>query len=142
MIEIFEDAKVETSEDTRKKAIAAFGFDEPPALEKLSRSDFGSDEEFYNAVAELSVRNNSPEYREAYRKIRRSTPRRKKLRRKRQQSKSTKRRLHRQSRAVCCVQRNSRKWTIRHERWPKMTLPPVEFPSRKWGRPWPGMRSS
>lgn len=71
MIEIFEDAKVETSEDTRKKAIAAFGFDEPPALEKLSRSDFGSDEEFYNAVAELSVRNNSPEYREAYRKIRR-----------------------------------------------------------------------
>lgn len=62
--------RVETSEDTREKVIRALGFDEPPAAEKLARSDFGSDEEYFHAVAELSVRNNSPEYREAYRAIR------------------------------------------------------------------------
>ena len=63
--------RVETTTDTREKAAQALGFDEPPVAEKLSRSDFNSDEEYFHAVAELSLRNNSPEYREAYRRIRR-----------------------------------------------------------------------
>lgn len=69
MIENFV-CRVETGEDTRKKAVAALGFDERPVEEKLSRGDFDSDEAYFRAVAELSVRNNSPEYREAYRRIR------------------------------------------------------------------------
>lgn len=71
MLELFTDAKIETSADTRAKAVRALGLDEPPVSEKLSRTDFGSDEEYFHALTELSLRNNSPEYREAYQKIRR-----------------------------------------------------------------------
>lgn len=70
MNEIFA-PKVETSMDTRNKFARALGFDEPPVEQKLNRADFGSDEEYFHACAELAVRNNSPEYREAYNKIRR-----------------------------------------------------------------------
>lgn len=70
MIENFTE-KVITSADTRRQAIAALGFDEPPVEKKLCRSDFKTDEEYLHAVTELSLRNHSPEYRETYRRIRR-----------------------------------------------------------------------
>ena len=70
MEDFFEDTKVVTSADTRAKVVRALGFDEPPTTEKLSRSSFNSDEEYFDAVARLSVQQNSPEYREAYRAIR------------------------------------------------------------------------
>ena len=70
MFDIFENAKVETSADTKEKVIRALGFDEPPVGEKLERSAFPSDEAYFDAVARLSVQQNSPEYREAYRAIR------------------------------------------------------------------------
>ena len=63
--------RVETSAETREKAVQALGFDEPPTAEKLSRSDFNSDEEYFHACAELAVRNHSPEYRAEYTRIRR-----------------------------------------------------------------------
>lgn len=70
MIENFTE-RVITSEDTRRQMIQALGFDEPATAEKLSRHNFSSDEDYFAAVAELSVKHNSPEYREAYRKVRR-----------------------------------------------------------------------
>lgn len=70
MLENFTE-RIITSADTREKAAKALGFDEPPIEEKLSRSDFKTDEEYFHACAELSLRNRSPEYREAYRKTRR-----------------------------------------------------------------------
>ncbi len=63
--------KVISSADVREKAVQRLGFDEPPITEKLSRSDFGSDEAYFHACAELAVRNRSPEYRAEYQKIRR-----------------------------------------------------------------------
>lgn len=69
MIEHFVE-RVETSEDTRRRAVAALGFDEPPTEEKLNRADFGSDEAYFHACAELAVRNHSEEYRKEYEKIR------------------------------------------------------------------------
>lgn len=71
MIENFTDYRIETSEDTRAKMVRAFGFDEPPHAEKLSRADFDSDEAYFSAVAETSVRHNSPEFRAAYKAVRR-----------------------------------------------------------------------
>lgn len=68
---MYDMTKVETSADTRKKMARQFGFDEPSVTEKLNRADFGSDEEYFHACAELAVRNNSPEYRREYTKIRR-----------------------------------------------------------------------
>lgn len=70
MEDLFKDAKVVTSADTRAKAVRALGLDEPPVTEKLSRSSFSSDEEYFDACARLSVQQNSPEYREAYRAVR------------------------------------------------------------------------
>lgn len=71
MMELFDGAKLETSADTRAKAVRALGFDEPPATEKLSRSSFSSDEEYIHACTELSLRNHSPEYRQEYERLRR-----------------------------------------------------------------------
>lgn len=71
MLELFTDAKIETSADTRAKAVRALGLDKPPVTEKLNRADFGSDEEYFHAMTELTLRNHSPEYRETYQKIRR-----------------------------------------------------------------------
>lgn len=62
--------RVETSADTREKAAQALGFDEPPVEAKLSRANFSSDEAYFHACAELAVRNNSPEYRREYERIR------------------------------------------------------------------------
>lgn len=70
MMELFDNAKLETSEDTRKKAIAALGLDEVPISQKLDRAAFDSDEAYFSAVALESVRHNSPEFRQAYRQIR------------------------------------------------------------------------
>lgn len=70
MLELFTDAKIETSADTRAKAVRALGLDEPPVAEKLNRADFSSDEEYFHALTELSLRNNSPEYRAEYSRIR------------------------------------------------------------------------
>lgn len=70
MMEFFDNAKLETSEDTRKKAIAALGLDEVPISQKLDRAAFDSDEAYFSAVALESVRHNSPEFRQAYRQIR------------------------------------------------------------------------
>ena len=69
--ELFTEARVETSADTRAKAIAALGFDELATAEKLDRANFDSDEQYFDAVAMLSVRHNDPTYREAYTKVRR-----------------------------------------------------------------------
>lgn len=71
MIENFTTCRVETSEDTRKRAVAALGLDEPSTTEKLDRRDYPSDEAYFHACAELALRNNSPEYRREYQKIRR-----------------------------------------------------------------------
>lgn len=70
MSDIFANSRVETSADTREKLKRALGFDEPPVTEKLNRADFGRDEEYFHACAELAVRNNSPEYRREYQRIR------------------------------------------------------------------------
>lgn len=70
-MELFDNAKVETSADTRERAIRALGLDEVPVEKKLNRSDFPSDESYFDAVARLSVQHNDPAYREAYRAIRR-----------------------------------------------------------------------
>lgn len=71
MIENFTEYRVETSADTREKAVRAFGFDEPATTKKLDREDYPSDEAYFHACAELTLRNNSPEYRKEYTKIRR-----------------------------------------------------------------------
>ena len=71
MYDLFENAKVETSADTREKVVRALGFDEPPVEQKLSRSSFNTDEEYFDACARLAVQNHSPEYRREYERIRR-----------------------------------------------------------------------
>lgn len=71
MNDIFQNAKVETSMDTRNRVARALGFDEPPVEQKLSRSSFCSDEEYFDACARLAVQNYSPEYRAEYTRIRR-----------------------------------------------------------------------
>ena len=57
--------RVETSAETREKAAQALGFDEPPVGQKLSRSDFNSDEEYFHACAELAVRKHQEEIAQA-----------------------------------------------------------------------------
>lgn len=71
MIENFTEYRVETSEDTLRRAVAALGFDEPATAEKLDRRNFPSDEAYFDAAALLAMRNSSDEYRQHYEKIRR-----------------------------------------------------------------------
>ena len=71
MEDFFKDAKVVTSADTRAKAVRALGLDEPPVTEKLSRSSFSSDEEYFDACTRLAVQNHDPAYRAEYTRIRR-----------------------------------------------------------------------
>lgn len=70
MIENFVDYKVETSDDTRQRVVAALGLDEVPVEMKLNRGDFSSDEEFFDAAALLAVRNHDETYRREYERIR------------------------------------------------------------------------
>ena len=71
MMELFDNAKLETSASTRAKAARLFGLDEPPVTEKLDRASFATDEEYLHAATELSLRNHSPEYRREYERLRR-----------------------------------------------------------------------
>lgn len=71
MYNLFENAKVTTSEDTRIKAAQILGFTEPAVTEKLNRADFPSDEAYFDACARLAVQNHDPAYRAEYTRIRR-----------------------------------------------------------------------
>lgn len=58
-------ANIETAENVREKAKAAFGFDMSSALDLVKRSDYDSDEAYLDAVAKAELERSSPEYRAA-----------------------------------------------------------------------------
>lgn len=58
-------ANIETAENVREKAKAAFGFDMSSALDLVKRSDYDSDETYLDAAAKAELERSSPEYRAA-----------------------------------------------------------------------------
>ena len=58
-------ANIETAENVREKAKAAFGFDMSSALDLVKRSDYDSDEAYLDAAAKAELERSSPEYRAA-----------------------------------------------------------------------------
>ena len=58
-------ANIETAENVREKAKAAFGFDMSSALDLVKRSDYDSDEAYLDAAAKAELERGSPEYRAA-----------------------------------------------------------------------------
>ena len=58
-------ANIETAENVREKAKAAFGFDMSSALGLVKRSDYDSDEAYLDAAAKAELERSSPEYRAA-----------------------------------------------------------------------------
>ena len=58
-------ANIETAENVREKAKAAFGFDMSSALDLVKRSDYDSDEAYLDATAKAELERSSPEYRAA-----------------------------------------------------------------------------
>lgn len=58
-------ANIETAENVREKAKAAFGFDMSSALDLVKRSDYDSDEAYLDAAAKAELGRSSPEYRAA-----------------------------------------------------------------------------
>lgn len=58
-------ANIETAENVREKAKAAFGFDMSSALDLVKRSDYDSDEAYLDAAAKAELERSSPEYRGA-----------------------------------------------------------------------------
>ena len=58
-------ANIETAENVREKAKAAFGFDMSSALDLVKRSDYDSDEAYLDSAAKAELERSSPEYRAA-----------------------------------------------------------------------------
>ena len=58
-------ANIETAENVREKAKAAFGFDMSSALDLVKCSDYDSDEAYLDAAAKAELERSSPEYRAA-----------------------------------------------------------------------------
>ena len=58
-------ANIETAENVREKAKAAFGFDMSSALDLVKRSDYDSDEAYLDAAVKAELERSSPEYRAA-----------------------------------------------------------------------------
>ena len=61
--------ELQTRESVAKKAVAAFGFNQPNPEDVIHREDYDSDAEYAVALARMTQTMNSPEYRAAARKV-------------------------------------------------------------------------
>ena len=63
------DMRIETRETTRQKAAALFGLDQPSPFDVVPREKYGSDAEYIDAVVMEQMKQSSPEYQAARRKM-------------------------------------------------------------------------
>lgn len=57
------EAKIETPTTVRERVSAAFGFDEPSALDLVDRSSFANEDAFWDAAVTAEMERSNPEYR-------------------------------------------------------------------------------
>lgn len=82
---------IETKETTRARVKAAFGFDQPSALDLVKRSDYPDDESYLGAAAKAEMERSDPAYREARNRLKAEYEQRQAAQRKEAQDASYKR---------------------------------------------------
>lgn len=63
------EATISSKETTKEKAAAAFGMNQPSALDVVRRDDYVNDVEYIHALAETQARMDDPAYQRAARKV-------------------------------------------------------------------------